>query len=75
MCVVDLRVYIKEKSFWWQKLKLVFYLIFTRASSNYPVYFNPSILKYYVLVHDSYSNVDDAAAQVIVDDAQGLKLA
>jgi len=34
-----------------------------RASSNYPVYFNPSILKYYVLVHDSYSNVDDAAAQ------------
>ena len=32
------------------------------------MYFNPSILKYYVLVHDSYSNVDDAAAQVIVDD-------
>ena len=34
-----------------------------RASSSYPVYFSPSILKYYVLVHDSYSSVDDAAAQ------------
>ena len=34
-----------------------------RATSSYPVYFSPSILKYYVLVHDSYSSVDDAAAQ------------
>ena len=34
-----------------------------RASPSYPVYFSPSILKYYVLVHDSYSSVEDAAAQ------------
>lgn len=34
-----------------------------RASSSYPVYFSPSILKYYVLVHDSYSSVEDTKAQ------------
>ena len=41
-----------------------------RTSSSYPVYFNPSILKYYVLVHDSYSAVDDTTAQELFTQVQ-----
>ena len=34
-----------------------------RSSWSYPVYFSPNILKYYVLVHDTYSDVEDSKAQ------------
>ena len=34
-----------------------------RSSWSYPVYFSPNILKYYVLVHDTYSDIEDSKAQ------------
>ena len=41
-----------------------------RTNSNYPTYFNPGILKYYVLVHDNYSSVDETAAQEMFTQVQ-----
>jgi len=39
-------------------------------AGSYPTYFCPNILKYYVLVHDSYSSIDDGTAQELFTQVQ-----
>jgi len=39
-------------------------------AGSYPTYFCPNILKYYVLVHDSYSAIDDGTAQELFTQVQ-----